>query len=230
MVWDHLSVTKAHVAYACIGVFSSCFSLCSLFIKERLYIGEASVATIFGLIIGPHCLNWFNPFTWGNEASITLEISRIVLIIQIFAVAVELPKKYMKKHWLSVFLLLVPVMTVGWLMVGLFVWILIPGLKFSYALLISACVTATDPVLAAAVVGKGKFAKRVPGHLRNILSAESGCNDGMAFPFIYLSLNLIIHEGHAGEIVKDWLCVTILYECVFGCILGAIIGLSLIHI
>ncbi|OWB75785.1 hypothetical protein B5S31_g5767 [[Candida] boidinii] len=224
MVWDHLSVTKAHVAYACIGVFSSCFSLCSLFIKERLYIGEASVATIFGLIIGPHCLNWFNPFTWGNEASITLELSRIVLIIQIFAVAVELPKKYMKKHWLSVFLLLVPVMTVGWLMVGLFVWILIPGLKFSYALLISACVTATDPVLAAAVVGKGKFAKRVPGHLRNILSAESGCNDGMAFPFIYLSLNLIIHEGHAGEIVKDWLCVTILYECVFGCILGAIIG------
>ena len=81
-----------------------------------------------------------------------------------------------------------------------------PHFTFNDGLLVSACVTATDPVLAAAVVGKGKFAERVPGHLRNLLSAESGCNDGMAFPFIFLSLNLIIHSGHAGEIVKDWFC------------------------
>ena len=66
--------------------------------------------------------------------------------------------------------------------------------------------------------------RRVPGHLRNLLSAESGCNDGMAFPFIYLSLNLLFHSGHGGEIVKDWICVTILYECLFGCILGTFIG------
>ncbi|CDK24164.1 unnamed protein product [Kuraishia capsulata CBS 1993] len=223
-VWEHLNVDKAHVAYACVGVFSTCFSLCSLFIKEKLYVGEATVASIFGLIVGPHCLNWFAPTTWGNSDYITLEISRMVLIIQIFAVAVELPKKYMLKHWVSVFVFLVPVMTVGWLMVGLFVWILIPGLNFSESLLVASCVTATDPVLAAAVVGKGKFAKRVPGHLRNILSAESGCNDGMAFPFIYLAMNLIIHSGHAGEIIKDWICVTILYECILGCVIGAFIG------
>ena len=120
--------------------------------------------------------------------------------------AVELPKKYMMKHWLSVTIFLLPVMTCGWLIVGLFIWCLIPHFTFNDGLLVSACVTATDPVLAAAVVGKGKFAERVPGHLRNLLSAESGCNDGMAFPFIFLSLNLIIHSGHAGEIVKDWFC------------------------
>ncbi|ODQ78833.1 hypothetical protein BABINDRAFT_162513 [Babjeviella inositovora NRRL Y-12698] len=224
MVWSQLDVDQAHIAYAVIGVFTTLFSLCSLFVKEKLYIGEATIAAICGLIVGPHCLNWLDPATWGNSDYITLEISRIVLVVQIFAVAVELPKKYMLKHWLSVFLLLVPVMTVGWLMVGLFIWILIPGMNFSHSLLVSACVTATDPVLAAAVVGKGKFARRVPGHLRNILSAESGCNDGMAFPFIFLSLFLIVHEGNAGEIIKDWVCLTILYECIFGCVLGAILG------
>lgn len=193
--------------------------------KERLYIGESTVAVIFGLIVGPHCLNWFNPLKWGNSDAITLEITRIVLCLQIFAVAVELPKKYMLKHWLSVLMLLVPVMTAGWLIIALFVWILIPGLNFAASLLVASCITATDPILAQSVVS-GKFAQRVPGHLRNLLSAESGCNDGMAFPFIYLSLNLIFHPGNGREIVKDWICVTILYECIFGCLLGVVIGYS----
>lgn len=199
----------------------------SLFVKERLYIGEATVATIAGLILGPHCLGWFEPVTWGNSDHMTLEICRIVLCIQIVAVAVELPRKYMKKHWLSVAIFLLPVMTCGWLVVGLFIWVLIPHFNFSSALLVSACVTATDPVLAAAVVGKGKFAERVPGHLRNVLSAESGCNDGMAFPFIFLSLNIILHPGNAGEIVKDWFLLTILWECFFGVALGVILGLAM---
>lgn len=196
----------------------------SLFVKERLYIGEATVATIAGLILGPHCLGWFDPLSWGNAEHLTLEICRIVLCIQIVAVAVELPRKYMKKHWLSVALLLVPVMTAGWLVVGLFIWVLIPHFSFPAALLVSACVTATDPVLAAAVVGKGKFAERVPGHLRNLLTAESGCNDGMAFPFIFLSLYILIHPGNAREVVKDWFTLTILWECIFGAILGAVLG------
>lgn len=206
------------------AVFTAVFSLVSLFVKEKLYIGEATVASIYGLIVGPDCLNWFAPTTWGNSDYITLELSRIALVVQIFAVAVELPKKYMLRHWVSVFMLLVPVMTAGFLIVGAFVYLLFPGFNFSESLIISACITATDPVLAAAVVGKGKFAQRVPGHLRNILSAESGCNDGMAFPFIYLGINLVLHHGHPGEIIKDWICLSILYECGFGCLVGIVIG------
>lgn len=217
-------VDVPHIAYACIGIFCTLFSLASLFVKEKLYIGEATVASIVGLILGPHCLDWFNPLSWGNVDQITLEICRIVLCIQIVAVAVELPRKYMKKHWLSVAILLLPVMTVGWIVVGLFIWVLIPHFDFPSSLLVSACVTATDPVLAAAVVGKGKFAERVPGHLRNLLTAESGCNDGMAFPFIYLSLYMITYLGHPGEIIKHWFTLTILWECFFGVILGVVIG------
>lgn len=222
-MWSQLDITKAHVAYTCIGVFSSIFSLVSLFVKEQLYIGESMVASIFGLIVGPHCLNWFNPLSWGNTDSITLEISRILLCLQVFAVSVELPRKYMLKHWVSVTMLLVPVMTSGWLVIGLFIWILIPGLDFSGSLLMGACITATDPVLAQSVVS-GTFAQRVPGHLRNLLSCESGCNDGLAFPFIFLSLNLLIYPNRGNQIVKNWICITILWECVFGSLLGCIIG------
>ena len=88
----------------------------------------------------------------------------------------------------------------------------------------AACVTATDPVLASSVVGKGKFAKRVPKHLRDLLSAESGCNDGMAFPFIYLSFYLIHYRPNANEVAYHWFCNTILYECIFGATYGVLIG------
>ena len=224
MAWEHLSIDKPHLAYIIIGGFTSLFMLCSLFVKERLYIGEATVATICGVIFGPHAADLFSPQSWGNSDKIALECSRIVLVVQCFAVGVELPKAYMERHWRSVTFLLVPVMTFGWLITSLIIWWMIVPITWLEALAIAACVTATDPVLASSVVGKGKFAKRIPKHLRDVLSAESGCNDGMAFPFIYLSLYLIRYKLEANEVAFHWFCYTILYECIFGAVYGFAIG------
>ncbi|KAK3708540.1 Na+/H+ antiporter [Vermiconidia calcicola] len=225
MAWEHLSVNRPHLVYIILGGFTSLFMLCSSVIKERLYIGEATVATICGVIFGPHAADLINPLEWGNTDQITLEFSRVVLVVQCFAVGVELPKHYMEKHWRSVTFLLVPVMTFGWLITSLFIW----SMFYEHAnwldcLCIAACVTATDPVLASSVVGKGKFAKRVPKHLRDLLSAESGCNDGMAFPFVYLAVYIIRYQGHPNEVALHWFCYTILYECLAGSIFGVAIG------
>ena len=229
MAWDQLSVNKPHLAYLILGGFTSLFMLCSLFVKEKLYIGEATVATLCGVIFGPHAANIFNPLTWGNTDQITLECSRVVLVVQCFAVGVELPKAYMERHWRSVVFLLVPVMTFGWLITSLFIWWMVTPLSWLESLMCAACVTATDPVLASSVVGKGKFAKRVPKHLRDLLSAESGCNDGMAFPFIYLSFYLIHYRPNAHEVALHWFCNTILYECLFGAFYGVMIGYGARH-
>ena len=230
MAWDQLAIDKPHLVYIILGGFTSLFMLCSLVIKEKLYIGEATVATICGVIFGPHGANLINPFTWGNTDKITLEFSRIVLVVQCFAVGVELPKAYMERHWKSVVFLLLPVMTFGWLMTSVFIWWMIGPLTWLEALACAACVTATDPVLASSVVGKGKFAKRVPKHLRDVLSAESGCNDGMAFPFIYLSLYLLKYRPDAGKVIFHWTCYIILYECVFGAIYGFTVGYIARHL
>jgi Na(+)/H(+) antiporter len=224
MAWDHLSITRPHLVYIILGGFTSLFMLCSSVIKERMYIGEATVATLCGVIFGPHGANLIDPESWGSVDITTLEFSRIVLVVQCFAVGVELPKYYMEKHWKSVTFLLVPVMTFGWLITSLFVWWLIEPLNFLESLVVAACITATDPVLASSVVGKGKFAKRVPKHLRDLLSAESGCNDGMAFPFIYLSLYLIQDKQSARDVSFHWIVYTILYECIFGAVYGFIVG------
>ncbi len=107
MVWSHLSINQPHLVYAFLGGFTSLFMLCSSVIKERLYIGEATVATLFGIIIGPYAANVINPIEWdGNLDQITLEFSRIILVCQCFAVGVELPKHYCERHWKSLTLLL----------------------------------------------------------------------------------------------------------------------------
>lgn len=224
MAWDQLAIDKPHLVYIILGGFTSLFMLCSSVIKERLYIGEATVATICGIIFGPHAANLIDPGTWGNTDQITLEFARVVLVVQCFAVGVELPKAYMERHWRSVTFLLIPVMTFGWLITSLFLWALIPNVNWLDSLCIAACVTATDPVLASSVVGKGKFAKRVPKHLRDLLSAESGCNDGMAFPFIYLALYIIRYRHEPNEVAFHWICIGILYECVFGAFYGVCVG------
>lgn len=130
----------------------------------------------------------------------------------------------MERHWKSVTLLLVPVMAFGWLATSLCIWWMVPRLDWLDSLCCAACVTATDPVLASSVVGKGKFAKRVPRHLRDLLSAESGCNDGMAFPFVYFGIYMIRYRPDANQFSLYWFCVAILYQCVFGAVYGVIIG------
>jgi NhaP-type Na+/H+ or K+/H+ antiporter len=99
----------------------------------QLYIGEAIWAFLFGVVIGaleiflficislisftlsgPYGVGIFDPRSWGSNATenhITIEVTRVVLAIGVFAVGVELPKAYMLKHWKSLAFLLIPVMT-----------------------------------------------------------------------------------------------------------------------
>ena len=65
---------------------------------------------------GPYGAGVFDPRSWanGNEQTsntITLEFTRVVLAIGVFAIGVELPKAYVARHWKSLFFLLGPVMT-----------------------------------------------------------------------------------------------------------------------
>ncbi|KAF9267003.1 hypothetical protein L218DRAFT_895138 [Marasmius fiardii PR-910] len=223
-------ITAPHIIYACLGGFVVLFGMFSLFLREKLYVGEACWAFIFGIIIGPYCANIFDPRGWGRgnddvTNAVTLEFTRIVLAIGVFAIGVELPKAYMKKHWKSLFYLLGPVMTYGWFVSAGFIYALVPGLNFLQSLAVAACLTPTDPILAQAVVG-GKYAdKHVPAHLRHLLAAESGCNDGAAFPFLFIALYIII-ERDVGFAIRDWFLYLWLYQVVLGIVIGAVVGIG----
>ncbi|KAL0580553.1 hypothetical protein V5O48_001461 [Marasmius crinis-equi] len=183
---------------------------------------------------GPYGANIFNPRGWGDGDETTsnvivLEFTRVVLATGVFAIGVELPKAYMARHWKSLFFLLGPAMTWGWFVSAAFIYALIPGLNFLSALAVAACLTPTDPILAQAVVG-GKYAnKHVPAHIRHLLAAESGCNDGAAFPFLFIALYLIL-DHDTGAAVRDWFLLLWLYQVVMGVVIGAAIGFGFRHL
>jgi sodium/hydrogen antiporter len=90
------------------------------------------------------------------------------------------------------------------------IYALFPALTYISALVIAACLTPTDPIICAAIVG-GKYAiKHVPVNLRQILSAESAANDGLAYPFLSVSIYLITETSRSAAIGKwflvGWLC------------------------
>ncbi|KDQ50509.1 hypothetical protein JAAARDRAFT_582100 [Jaapia argillacea MUCL 33604] len=227
-------VTIPHITYAALGAFVVLFGMFSLLIREKLYIGEACLAFIFGIAVGPYGVNIFDPRSWGDGSvetsnTITLEFSRVVLAIGVFAIGVELPKAYMKRHWKSIFFLIVPCMTWGWFVCAGIIYALVPGLNFLSSLAVAACLTPTDPILAAAVVG-GKYAdKHVPAHLRHLLAAESGCNDGAAFPFLYIALYLIIDKS-TGNAIANWFLLLWLYQVILGVVIGGVLGWSFRHL
>lgn len=224
-MWAQLSTNDAHVSYACIAFGLIIILSVALFLKHRFDFSEVIIATIFGLIVGPHGIRWFVPANWtSDEHHLTLELARIVMNIQVFAASSELPPKYVWHSAQGLAILLLPIMTIGYLLNSVFVWGLMPHLRWLESLIIAGCVTATDPVLASAVLSGPGFAQRLPKRLVHILSAESASNDGMALPFVMLPVYILLHEHHAPEIAKDFIVLTILYQVLFALVLGAVMG------
>ncbi|KAF9574658.1 hypothetical protein EC968_005888 [Mortierella alpina] len=212
-----------HIAYALLGCFIIFFGLVSLFVKEKLFISEAFVATAFGIIMGPYAIGIFNPVSWDHYDTVTLEFTRIVIAVQVMAAGVSLPRSYMVKERRSLFMMIVPLMIMMWLTSATLIWGMIPDLDFVEAMVLAACVTPTDPVLSNSVV-KGRFAeKHVPPRIRYLLSAESGINDGMGLPFLFLGLYLM-REKSVGTAIGKWFYMVWAYQILLSIVLGGLIG------
>lgn len=229
-----LSLTNFNIVCAVLGGFITLFGLVSYLFKETLFLSEALISLIFGVIFSPHATNWVKPLEYAggsqeNLNAITLYFSRLVLGVQLVLAGVQLPSRYLKLEWKSLALLLGPVMVCMWVSSSLLVWALVPDLPFLHALAIGACVTPTDPVLSSSIV-KGKFAdKNVPKELQKIIIAESGANDGLGYPFLFISLYLIRYlgegqGGNAATAIELWIVETWLYTILLSVVYGFTVG------
>lgn len=113
-------------------------------------------------------------------------------------------------------------MTFGWLVSAGFVALIFKA-DLATSLTIAACLTPTDPVLASSILSNSQFSTRVPKRIKDMLSAESGCNDGISFPFLYIGIYALIHPV-AKTALKEYFLITILWQCTFGLFIGGVIG------
>ncbi|EGO25353.1 hypothetical protein SERLADRAFT_465372 [Serpula lacrymans var. lacrymans S7.9] len=221
---DLLQVSAPSLAYICLGGFVVLLSMMTIFIKDKLYINEVLLGTGFGILIGPHVAGIFDPRSWGSDSRITLEVMRVVLATGLFTIGVELPKSYMWDHMKGLLVMVVPTMAFGWVLIALIIYYLFPSINYISSLCIAACLTPTDPIICAAIVS-GTFAKKnVKEKLRHILSAESAANDGLAYPFLSISIYLTV-EASTRVAIGKWFLVGWLYQVILGTVIGAVIGL-----
>ncbi|POW00110.1 hypothetical protein PSHT_13234, partial [Puccinia striiformis] len=223
-------VNDVYVAIAIIPGFILCYGSFSSFLKEKLYLGEAMMAVLFGIIIGPHVAGLFEPRTWGNGENfnvVTVELTRIIVALDVFSAGVELPAAYILRHWQTMVCLLGPVVLAGWFISGALIFALVPALSYLEALVIAACVCPTDILLASSVVGKGRYAQRhVPSHIQHLLQAEAGANDGVAIILLYLVMFLLLKNDHSvGQAVGNWVLLGVLYHIICGILMGVVTGI-----
>ncbi len=67
----------------------------------------------------------------------------------------------------------------------------VAGLAWAEAFLVGAALSPTDPVFAAAIVGR----EEIPYRLRHLLNVESGLNDGLALPVVVVLLSVVDKQG-----------------------------------
>lgn len=200
-----------------------------------------------GVAFGPHGANFIRPRDYAvcdqdglsedecvhDLNAITLNFSRLVLGVQLVLAGVQLPSKYLKKQVKPLLLLIGPGMTCMWVATSLLVWGLVGTPSFLHALAVGACVTPTDPVLSAVIV-KGKFADHnIPKDLQDLITAESGANDGLGYPFLFFALYLIKFVGSdaspggtdgAGNAMGLWFALTWGYTIILSVLYGAVVG------
>jgi len=194
------------------------------------------ISLLAGVTFSPHATNFVKPLDYtGTQANLnaaTLYFTRLVLGVQLVLAGVQLPSRYLQKEWKSLALLLGPIMTSSWLISSLLVWGLVPKLPFVHALAVAACVTPTDPILSNSIV-KGKFAdKNIPKDLQKIIIAESGANDGLGYPFLFIALYLIKYTGDGGlgqsggaqKAMGLWFGETWGYTILLSVVYGATVG------
>ena len=215
-----LGLNQQIVMYENLAIFAAFIFIYSLLNGglERTPINGAVVFTVFGFIMGSECLGLLK-MTITAEALRTL--AEVTLALVLFTDAANANLKILKhssqlpKRLLLIGLPLTITLGFG---AGL---LLFDGLSMLEVAIIATMLAPTDAALGKAVVSN----QEVPAEMREGLNVESGLNDGICVPILFLFLALI--GGRGGEEGPHMLALHLFAEEI-GIGLGVGIGITLI--
>ncbi|TNH28630.1 sodium:proton exchanger [Micromonospora orduensis] len=207
-------MSRLLLAYALIGGLGVLLAFWSSAIR-RTVLSEPLLALGLGVLVGP-ALGLVD-LADRLGAELIREVSRVLLAVSLMAVALRFSLAGYRAVLRPVLVLLSAGM-VGMAVLSAGLSWLVLGVPLGLAALLGSCLTPTDPVLASGIVSGGPAERQLPERLRQVISGESGGNDGLAFPLVVLAL--------AGIGAKPWADqVTAALWGVFGAVLvGLVLG------
>ncbi|MGY1915374.1 cation:proton antiporter [Blastococcus sp. SYSU DS0973] len=184
---------------------------------RRLPVSEPLLALGIGVVLGPAVFgvlplpDLLEDHAWLHTAA------RLLLAMSVMSVALRYPFRLARTRWRQVLLLLAVVMpAMAFVTAGLAALTL--GVGLGVAALIGAALTPTDPVLASTVATGKPAEEDLPGRDRQLLSLESGANDGLALPLVLVAIAL------AGPLSTGEALVESLWDVAGAVLLGVLLG------
>lgn len=176
-------------------------------LANRTVLSTAVLFLVGGFVLGPGVLGVLDVTSGDPAVSVLAELA---LFSVLFSDGMRVGVRELRSAWrlpgralvLGLpFTLLVTAALAHW----------VAGLPWLESLLLGAVLSPTDPVFAAAIVGR----KEVPTRLRHLLNVESGVNDGLALPIV-----LVLLASAGGTDTSGW---TLVEELVLGLVIGIVV-------
>jgi NhaP-type Na+/H+ or K+/H+ antiporter len=190
---------------------------------KNKWMNMPMVFVLFGLVLYslPLELPFINPENDYFDRKVLEYLTEFIVIISLAAIGLKIDRKPGWKNWKE-----------GWYLIGIAMPLTILflalagayilGLGLAAAVLLGACLSPTDPVLADDIQVEGPNTGE--GHpVKFSLTVEAGINDGLAFPFIYLALTLY-QEGLQTEAISSWFLEDVLMKITVAIIGGWLLG------
>ena len=207
---------ELHLGYALVGSLAVLLAALSSRMRD-LPVSEPLLALLLGVLVGPQLLGLID-VPQDQRSTLLLEVARVLLAVSLMGVGLRYPARRLRGVVTPTAVLVTAGMVgMAVLSAGL-VWLLV-GVPFALAVLIGACVTPTDPVLASSVVTGGPAEEHLPVRTRQILSEESGTNDGLALPLVLMGVALVLGDSVGSAGLEG------LYQVGAGVVVGLVVGL-----
>ena len=206
---------RLHLTYAVFGMMGVLLALVSRNLRQ-LPLSEPLVALLLGVMLGPQLLGVL-VIDERVRDPLLLEGTRLLLAGSVMAAALRFPATALRPLVWPLLLLLAVVMPLAAAMTGAAALLL--GMPVALAALVGACLSPTDPVLAASVVSGGPAERDLPARMRQLLTAESGANDGLALPLVGLALAAVLPATGPGDAVSR-----LVWEVLGGTLVGVLAG------
>lgn len=185
-------------------------------------VSEPLLALAIGVVLGREVTGVLSLPTLLQDHALVHEASRLLLAVSVMAVALRYPSGAVRSRTLPVLLLLVVAMPVMALVSTGLAWLTL-GIPLAAAALLGAAICPTDPVLASSAVTGEPAERDLPAADRQILSLESGANDGLALPFVLIAIAV------AGPLTGVDAALESLWQVTAAVLLGIISGWAGAH-
>src|SRR5215471_13513168 len=189
-------------------------------VSRRLDATPVTAAIFFvtcGFVFGKKGLDWVDPRVSSEEVRLLAEAT---LTLVLFADASRIDLRALRREYLVPARLL----GIGLPLTILAGWALAYGvfgeLSAGEALLLAIILAPTDAALGQAVVTD----RRLPSRIRQGLNVESGLNDGICVPLLFIALALADAESHAKS--AQGAAVLVAQAIGYGVLFGVVSGVA----